>query len=125
MFSLLVRGDGSILAATYDGVWIWTDEHDDWSPLDTGLDVGAVFAIAVDHTGIAFAGGRAGAFRSDDRGLSWQAIRPAEHRGNAYAFCRSGSDLFVGTDDGLWHAGDGRPGDAGTAPGSTACACTP
>ena len=111
MFALLVRGDGSILAATYDGVWIWTDGHDDWTPLDTGLDVGAVFTIAVDHTGIAYAGGRAGAFRSDDRGLSWKAIRPADHRGNAYAFCRSGGDLFVGTDDGLWHAGGGRPGD--------------
>ena len=62
--------------------------------------------------GVVYAGGRAGAFRSADRGDTWQQIRPAELAGNAYSFCLSGNDLYVGTDDGLWHAGSGLPGEA-------------
>jgi hypothetical protein len=111
IFAVLVRSDGSLLAASYDGVWAWNTGADDWSPVDTGLDVGAVFAIAV-RDGIAYAGGRAGVFRSTDRGDTWQQIRPAELGGNAYAFCLSGGDLHVGTDDGVWCAGSGAPGEA-------------
>jgi hypothetical protein len=111
MFAVLVRSDGSLLASSYDGVWAYDTGRDDWSPVDTGLDVGAVFAIAI-RDGVVYAGGRAGAFRSADRGDTWQQIRPAELAGNAYSFCLSGSDLYVGTDDGLWHAGSGLPGEA-------------
>jgi photosystem II stability/assembly factor-like uncharacterized protein len=92
-------------------VWAWHTGADDWSPVDTGLDVGAVFAIAVGD-GVAYAGGRAGVFRSADRGDTWEQIRPAELGGNAYTFCLSGGDLHVGTDDGAWCAGSGVPGEA-------------
>ena len=38
-------------------------------------------------------GGRQGAFRSNDRGLTWNLISPDDHGGNVYAFCRWGDDL--------------------------------
>ncbi|HTH06788.1 MAG TPA: hypothetical protein VL916_12995, partial [Ilumatobacteraceae bacterium] len=110
MFSLLVTGDGAVLTGSYDGVWTWRPGEADWKRLDTGLDVGSVFGVAVvDET--AFVGGSAGAYRSDDHGETWQQIRPADLRGNAYAFCSSGGRLMVATDDGVWDAGSGRPGD--------------
>ena len=88
MFSVLATGDGAVLAGSYEGVWTWRPGEADWTALDTGLDVGAVFGVAVIDD-VAYVGGPAGAFRSDDRGDTWQQIRPAGQRGNVYSFCRT------------------------------------
>jgi ligand-binding sensor domain-containing protein len=110
MFSVLVTRDGAVLTGSYDGVWRWRPGEADWTRLDTGLDVGAVFGVAVIDD-VAYVGGSAGAFRSDDHGESWQQIRPGDLRGNVYSFCRSGGRLMVASDDGVWDAGTGRPGE--------------
>jgi hypothetical protein len=110
MFSLLVTGSGTVLTGSYDGVWTWRPGEADWTRLDTGMDVGAVFGVAVIDD-VAYVGGSSGAFRSDDHGETWQQIRPSELRGNAYAFCWTEDRLVVATDDGLWDAGSGRPGE--------------
>ena len=110
MFSVLVTSEGRVLSGSYDGVWAWRPGDADWTRLDTGLDVGAVFGVAVIDD-VAYVGGSSGAFRSDDHGESWQQIRPPELRGNVYAFCSSGGRLMVASDDGVWDAGAGRPGD--------------
>ena len=110
MFSVLVTSDGAVLTGSYDGVWTWRPGDADWTRLDTGMDVGAVFGVAVIDD-VAYVGGPAGAFRSDDHGQTWQQIRPADLRGNAYAFCLTENRLVVATDDGLWDAGGGLPGD--------------
>jgi hypothetical protein len=110
MFSVLATGDGAVLAGSYEGVWTWRPGQADWTALDTGLDVGAVFGVAVIDD-VAYVGGPAGAFRSDDRGDSWEQIRPAGQRGNVYSFCRTSDRLMVATDDGLWDAGSGRHGE--------------
>ena len=110
MFSVLATGDGAVLAGSYEGVWTWRPGQADWTALDTGLDVGAVFGVAVIDD-VAYVGGPAGAFRSDDRGDTWEQIRPAGQRGNVYSFCRTSDRLMVATDDGLWDAGSGRQGE--------------
>jgi hypothetical protein len=106
VFSVLVTTDGSTIAGSYEGVWASRAGATDWGAFDTGLDIGAVFAIAADGD-VAYVGGPAGAFRTDDRGDSWRAIRPADVSGNVYAFCRTADGLLIGTDDGLWNAGGG------------------
>jgi ligand-binding sensor domain-containing protein len=112
IFSLLPRADGTLIAGSYDGLWAMAPGEDEWTAIETGLEVGGVFAITSDADGVSLAGGRAGVFRSDDAGESWAQIRPDGVTGNAYCFCRThDGTLYVGTDDGLWNAGRGEPGE--------------
>jgi len=77
--ALASNSSGHIFAGTYfgGGVFRSTDNGDNWTPVNTGLDCGNIWSLAINPVGTIFAGTAGcgtGVYRSTDNGDSWTLV---------------------------------------------------
>ena len=107
VLSLLVTPDGSggtfIIAGTFDGLWISTDNGNSWIEANNGLDplvlsLGAIPNVTGGPT--LLAGTFSGVYRSTNNGASWIAANSGLTNLEIRSITPSGTNAFVGTQGG-------------------------
>jgi hypothetical protein len=106
--ALAVRSNGagstSIFAGTYsNGVFRSTNDGTNWTERNAGLWNKLITALVVSPTQHLFAGTQGGGvFVSTNNGTNWTAFNTGLTNTNVHALVVSGTNLFAGTDDGVW-----------------------
>ncbi len=102
--------DSNLFAGTYgEGVFLTTDNGENWTPEDTGLTNPNVECLAVSGTNL-FAGTEyggvvgSGVYLSNNNGTSWTAAGNGltSPHGDVFALAAIGTNLFAGTDGGVY-----------------------
>lgn len=107
--SLLVAAGGCVFAGTCDfidgggyGVYRSTDNGTSWSRASHGLTSLEVQSLAVDSSGIVFAGVRRALLQSGDNGKNWSTLETGTTDTHMYpVLCSRNGQVFVGTSIGV------------------------
>ncbi len=98
-----------LYVGTDDGIFYQNKESESpWKRLGTGLSRIAITALAIDNTGIMYAGANNGLFKSTDNGITWQTFDNGLV-GKALRISKILSKqnfLYVGTEDGVFRRSD-------------------
>jgi hypothetical protein len=105
VLSLHVTPDGSsgtlIIAGTFDGLWISTNNGNDWIESNNGLLSTFIVSLgAIQNTSggpTLFAGTGAGVYRSTNNGVSWIEANNGLTNLDVQTFTSSGQNIFAGT----------------------------
>jgi hypothetical protein len=94
--------DSNIFAGTFgDGIFVSTDNGENWVSVSTGLQSKFIHTIFVNDTNI-FAGTETGASVSTDFGLNWSTINSGLSSLGVWSFAASNSTIFAGTWRGVY-----------------------
>lgn len=104
---LLVK-DTCVFLGTGEGIFRTSDDGDNWTQINTGLDPSDwPVSAMVAHGDDIFAGVNGRVYRSTDNGDSWFQPSPGFMMGNILSMAVSGQDLFVGYwGNGVYHSTD-------------------
>jgi len=104
----LATSGTNLLAGTWGGVFLSTNNGASWTQLNTGLLDTNVTALAVSGTNLFagssthYSGGVGGVFLSTNNGTSWTQASTGLTNTDAHALAVSGTNLFVGTGGGVF-----------------------
>ncbi len=106
-----VEGDTILFAGTYtNGIFRSTNNGANWLPANTGLTSTVIYSFAITFNSEGkiniFAGiSGGGVFLSTNYGTNWAPVNSGlttEYEPSVFALTVCGTDLFAGTDDGVW-----------------------
>lgn len=101
VLSLAVSGNNLYAGTLNAGVFLTSDEGENWIEANSGLTDNQIWSLAVSASSI-YAGTENGVFITTDNGSNWSEASSGLTDGTVYSFVVSGSDLFAGTDDGVF-----------------------
>ena len=97
VYALAVSGANLFAGTWQGGVFLSTDNGNNWEPVNSGITSNTVKCFAVSDSGL-FAGTiDAGIFLSKDNGASWKAVNNGLANLSIQSLAVSGSNLFAGT----------------------------
>jgi photosystem II stability/assembly factor-like uncharacterized protein len=99
--SIAVAGNNLYAGTRSSGAFISSDDGMNWQQVNSGItDLNIKALIAVDT--IIFAGCSNSIFYSTNHGVNWISIDECSNKGIISSLAISGSNLFVGTNKGVW-----------------------
>jgi photosystem II stability/assembly factor-like uncharacterized protein len=103
--TIVVSGTNIFLGTAGDGIYLSTNNGDEWTPVNNGLMHTGILSLAVSGTTL-FAGtaGGGGVYSSANNGANWIQINNgfSQNVTEIYSLCVAGTDLFAGTNYGLY-----------------------
>jgi hypothetical protein len=105
---IVASGTNLFAGTSYDGVFLSTDNGDNWIDVNSGLTNTDVNAMAVSGTNIYVGTYNGGVFLSTDNGSNWAEVNNGltGQYLNVLSFASSGSAVFAGTNDGIAFTND-------------------
>ena len=86
-----------LFAGTSDGVYLSTNDGDDWTPVNTGLSKRDVRALAVSGTNLYAGTWDGGVFRSINNGANWTPVNTGLTDPDVLSFTLNGTNIITGT----------------------------
>ena len=108
VFSIAPWTRDTVFAGTTMGVYRTSNRGVTWTPVNNGIFGTPIFALAVDSTGVVYAGSVGGSiFRSVNFGASWIEVASLGTRVNLIYVDGSEGSIFAGTDLGPYVSANG------------------
>jgi hypothetical protein len=99
----LVVSDTNLFAGTYDGIFLSTNNGENWTAVNNGLSSTYVSSLAVSGSTLFAGTNDGGVFLSTNNAASWIAVNSGLTKTFVQSFAFSGTDLFAATaGKGVW-----------------------
>jgi hypothetical protein len=118
IWTLAVNGSNIFAGTNSGGVFLSTDNGNNWTAVNSGLTNNTVNVLTVSGNNI-FAGTNGGLFLSKNNGTSWTAVNTGLTNDTVNALAVSGSNIFAGTNGGVFLSADSGNNWTATANTST------
>lgn len=103
--TLAISGSNIFAGTDGDGIFVSTDNGENWVSNSTGLQSKVIHTIFIKDTNT-FAGTETGASVSTDYGLNWSTINSGLSGSGVWSFAAINSTIFAGTWNGVYRSGN-------------------